>query len=119
MPAWSRARASVRRGSSGIDGGSSVIARPYPPLPTENRPRDDSADATAELGGRKDAADPSGRRRRAKPSELADQTLKPNARNCSRPSSVILSGPHGGIHTQFRRTSLTKPPPGPVQSAAC
>ena len=26
------------------------------------------------------------------------QTLKPRARSCSRPSSVILSGPHGGSH---------------------
>ena len=31
------------------------------------------------------------------------QTLKPSARSCSRPSSVILSGPHGGIQTQLIR----------------
>src|SRR5699024_1156278 len=29
------------------------------------------------------------------------QMLKPSARICSRPSSVIFSGPHGGIHTQL------------------
>ena len=29
------------------------------------------------------------------------QTLKPSARSMSRPSSVILSRPHGGIHTQL------------------
>ena len=34
------------------------------------------------------------------------QTLKPRARSCSRPSSVILSGPHGGIQTQLIRKSL-------------
>ena len=33
------------------------------------------------------------------------QTLKPRARSCSRPSSVILSGPHGGIQTQLIRKS--------------
>ncbi len=33
------------------------------------------------------------------------QTLKPRARSCSRPSSVILSGPHGGIQTQLILTS--------------
>ena len=38
----------------------------------------------------------------------AGQTLKPRARSCSRPSSVILSGPHGGIHTQLMRTSPTR-----------
>jgi hypothetical protein len=38
-----------------------------------------------------------------------DQTLKPRARSCSRPSSVILSGPQGGIHTQLMRKSLTRP----------
>ncbi len=37
------------------------------------------------------------------------QTLKPRARSCSRPSSVILSGPHGGIQTQLMRRSLTMP----------
>ncbi len=31
------------------------------------------------------------------------QRLNPRARSCSRPSSVILSGPHGGIHTQLIR----------------
>ena len=29
------------------------------------------------------------------------QTLNPSALSCSRPSSVILSGPHGGIQTQL------------------
>ena len=38
-----------------------------------------------------------------------DQTLKPRARSCSRPSSVILSGPQGGIHTQLIRKSGTRP----------
>ena len=37
------------------------------------------------------------------------QTRKPRARSCSRPSSVILSGPHGGIQTQLIATSLTRP----------
>ncbi len=37
------------------------------------------------------------------------QTLKPSARSCSRPSSVILSGPHGGSHTQLMRKSATSP----------
>jgi hypothetical protein len=37
------------------------------------------------------------------------QTLKPRARSCSRPSSVILSGPHGGIQTQLMRVYLTMP----------
>jgi hypothetical protein len=37
------------------------------------------------------------------------QTLKPSARSCSRPSSVILSGPHGGSHTQLIRKSATSP----------
>lgn len=46
------------------------------------------------------------------------QTVKPRARNCSRPSSVILSGPHGGIHTQLIRTSSTRPPSGPPTRAA-
>ena len=36
-------------------------------------------------------------------SVLAAQTLKPRARNCSLPSAVIFSGPHGGIQTQFTR----------------
>ena len=43
--------------------------------------------------------------------------MKPSARSCSRPSSVILSGPHGGSHTQLIRKSLTRPPPGPVVNA--
>ena len=34
---------------------------------------------------------------------------KPRARIRSRPSSVIRSGPHGGIHTQLRRQSSTMP----------
>src|SRR4051812_34756755 len=38
------------------------------------------------------------------------QTVKPRARSCSRPSSVIFSGPHGGIQTQLIRKSLTRPP---------
>lgn len=46
------------------------------------------------------------------------QTVKPRARSCSRPSSVILSGPHGGIHTQLIRTSWTSPPSGPPVRAA-
>ncbi len=41
------------------------------------------------------------------------QTLKPSARSCSRPSSVILSGPHGGIQTQLILKSAATPPPGP------
>ena len=45
------------------------------------------------------------------------QTLKPSARSCSRPSSVILSGPHGGSQTQLIRKSATSPSsaeaPGP------
>ena len=41
----------------------------------------------------------------------ATQTVKPSARNCSRPSSVILSGPHGGFHTQLILMSLTSPAP--------
>src|SRR5450759_89994 len=36
-------------------------------------------------------------------------TLKPRARSCSRPSSVILSGPHGGIQTQLIRWLATRP----------
>src|SRR5699024_8828125 len=32
-----------------------------------------------------------------------DQRLKPIARSSSRPSSVIISMPHGGIHSQFMR----------------
>jgi hypothetical protein len=47
----------------------------------------------------------------------ATQTLKPRVRSWSRPSSVILSGPHGGSHTQLMRKSLTRPPPGPPVSA--
>src|SRR5215208_1902246 len=39
------------------------------------------------------------------------QTVKPSARSCSRPSSVILSGPHGGFHTQLILISLTSPAP--------
>lgn len=42
-------------------------------------------------------------RRRDLLSARGRQRLNPNARNCSRPSSVILSGPHGGIHTQLMR----------------
>jgi ABC-2 type transport system permease protein len=38
------------------------------------------------------------------------QTLKPRARSCSRPSSVILSGPHGGIQTQLILKSAAMPP---------
>jgi DNA-binding NarL/FixJ family response regulator len=45
------------------------------------------------------------------------QTRKPSARSCSRPSSVILSGPHGGIQTQLIRMSSTRPGPGPPVSA--
>ena len=37
------------------------------------------------------------------------QMLKPSARSISRPSSVILSGPHGGIHTQLIRWLATRP----------
>src|SRR5690606_36612312 len=37
------------------------------------------------------------------------QTLKPSIRSWSRPSSVILSGPHGGIQTQLIFTSETMP----------
>ena len=37
--------------------------------------------------------------------------LKPRARICSRPSSVIFSGPHGGSQTQLIRKSSTRPPP--------
>ena len=37
------------------------------------------------------------------------QTLNPIARNCSRPSSVIFSGPHGGNQTQLILKSVTKP----------
>jgi predicted MFS family arabinose efflux permease len=39
------------------------------------------------------------------------QTVKPRARSCSRPSSVILSGPQGGFQTQLIRKSLTRPLP--------
>src|SRR6266545_2404925 len=59
-------------------------------------------------------ARPISRRSRGNPR----QTLKPKARNCSRPSSVILSGPHGGIQTQLIRMSCTSPPPGPLHSAS-
>ena len=37
------------------------------------------------------------------------QTLNPSARSCSRPSSVILSGPHGGSQTQLIRKPGTRP----------
>ena len=37
------------------------------------------------------------------------QMLKPRARSCSRPSSVMFSGPHGGNHTQLMRKSVTTP----------
>src|SRR4029453_6327826 len=37
------------------------------------------------------------------------QTLKPRARSWSRPSSVIISKPHGGIQTQLIRKSETRP----------
>ncbi|SII79958.1 Uncharacterised protein [Mycobacteroides abscessus subsp. abscessus] len=37
------------------------------------------------------------------PAGTRPQMLKPSARICSRPSSVIFSGPHGGIHTQLMR----------------
>jgi hypothetical protein len=40
---------------------------------------------------------------------LQPQTLKPSARSCSRPSSVILSGPQGGIQTQLIRWLATRP----------
>src|SRR6185437_9084808 len=46
---------------------------------------------------------------RRRSAEWHGQTLKPRARSCSRPSSVIFSGPHGGIHTQLMRKSLTSP----------
>ena len=39
------------------------------------------------------------------------QTRKPSARSCSRPSSVIFSGPHGGIQTQLILMSSTMPEP--------
>lgn len=35
------------------------------------------------------------------------QIAKPRARIMSRPSSVIRSGPHGGIHTQLMRKRST------------
>ena len=35
--------------------------------------------------------------------EPSGHRLKPSALSCSRPSSVILSGPHGGIQTQLTR----------------
>ena len=41
--------------------------------------------------------------------EPPGQTRKPRARSCSRPSSVIFSGPHGGIQTQLILTSSTSP----------
>ncbi len=44
------------------------------------------------------------------PEAQVTQTVKPRARSCSRPSSVIFSGPHGGIQTQLIRKSLTRPP---------
>jgi len=44
-----------------------------------------------------------------RPSRTAGQTLKPSARSCSRPSSVIFSGPHGGSQTQLIRKSGTRP----------
>jgi hypothetical protein len=37
------------------------------------------------------------------------QTLKPRARSWSRPSSVIISMPHGGIHTQLITHRSTSP----------
>jgi hypothetical protein len=37
------------------------------------------------------------------------QTLKPRARSWSRPSSVIISMPHGGIQTQLITQRSTKP----------
>ena len=37
------------------------------------------------------------------------QTLKPRARSWSRPSSVIISMPHGGIQTQLITHRSTKP----------
>ncbi len=48
-------------------------------------------------------------RSRNRPSRSLGQMLNPRARIWSRPSSVIFSGPHGGIHTQFNRHSSTTP----------
>ena len=39
----------------------------------------------------------------------SDYMLKPRARIMSRPSSVIFSGPHGGIQTQLIRNWSTIP----------
>ena len=50
-----------------------------------------------------------GRRCRPGPSGRRPQMLKPSARICSRPSGVIFSGPHGGIHTQLMRKPSTMP----------
>jgi len=48
------------------------------------------------------------------------QTLKPSARSCSRPSSVILSGPHGGFQTQLILRSLASGFGPPTKAAfAC
>nr|AAA17137.1 B1496_F1_2 [Mycobacterium leprae] len=48
---------------------------------------------------------------RKKVDTFSFQTVKPRARSCSRPSSLILSGPHGGFQTQLIRRSLTRPLP--------
>jgi hypothetical protein len=46
---------------------------------------------------------------RAGPSRTSAQTLKPRARSWSRPSSVIISMPHGGIQTQLITHRSTRP----------
>ncbi len=90
-------------GPGAVRGRGAAAARPWHrraprglPLPAVRRPGDDGR--LTGVGRRYG----SGRARDR-------QTLKPSARSCSRPSSVILSGPHGGSQTQLIRKSATSP----------
>ena len=81
--------------------------------PTPRRPRSPSRAPgrrrAARRSRRPSRSSRSGATSTVAPGRGVAQTLKPRARSCSRPSSVILSGPHGGIQTQLIRTPVTRP----------
>src|SRR5262249_9142754 len=84
-------------GGRGRGGGSVEGARggPLPP-----RPRPETRGAAGQPAAVPRGAHPPERSRLTNSQAHTGQTLKPRARSCSRPSSVILSGPQGGSHTQ-------------------
>ena len=73
------------------------------------RQRSDTASAPWPQGGTHTYVRAPGSPPGAHTHQQTDSDVEASARSCSRPSSVILSGPHGGIQTQLIRSSLTMP----------